>query len=85
MAVFQALLRGEFNISGFKNKDLAQRLQKASRQVSALLNRLRHHGLIKKIGRFYKYCLTALGLRVAATALRLREMTIIPSLSAAQA
>jgi hypothetical protein len=83
--VFQALLRGEFNISGFQNRDLAQRLQKAGRQVSLLLKRLRCHGLIKKIGHCYKYYLTALGRRVAATAARLREMTIIPSLSAAHA
>ena len=80
--LFQALLRGEFNISGFQNKDLAQRLQKASRKVSALLKRLRAHGLIKKIGHCYKYYLTALGRRVAATALRVREMTIIPTLCA---
>jgi len=83
--LFQTLLRGEFNISGFQNKDLAQRLQKAGRQISGLLKRLRCHGLIKKIGHCYKYYLTALGRRVAATAVRLREMTIIPSLSAAHA
>jgi hypothetical protein len=83
--VFQALLRGEFNISGFQNKDLAQRLHKAGRQVSRLLKRLRCHGLIKKIGHCYKYYLTALGRRLAATAVRLREMTIIPSLCAAHA
>jgi hypothetical protein len=29
LAVFQALLRGEFNISGFQNKHLVQWLQKA--------------------------------------------------------
>jgi len=81
--VFQTLLRGEFTISGFQNRDLAQRLQKAGRQVSLLLKRLRCHGLIKKIGHCYKYYLTALGRRVAATAVRLRETTIIPSLSAA--
>jgi hypothetical protein len=83
--VFQTLVRGEFNISGFQNKHLAQRLQQAGRQVSPLLKRLRAHGLIKKIGHCYKYYLTALGRRVAATALRLREMTIIPSLVAAHA
>jgi hypothetical protein len=81
--VFQTLVRGEFNISGFKNKHLAQRLQKVGRQVSPLLKRLRAHGLIKKIGHCYKYYLTALGRRVAATALRLREMTIIPALATA--
>jgi len=83
--VFQTLLRGEFNISGFKNKHLAQLLTKASWQVSQLLKRLRAHGLIKKIGHCYKYYLTALGRRVAATALRLREMTIIPALATAHA
>ena len=82
--LFQTLLRGEFNISGFQNKDLAQRLHKAGRQVSWLLRRLRCHGLIKKIGHCYKYYLTALGRRVAATAVRLREMTIIPSLCVAR-
>lgn len=75
--VFQDLLRGEFNISGFQNNDLAQRLQKACRQVSALLRRLRYHGLIQKIGHCNKYYLRALGRRVAATAPRLREMTIV--------
>ena len=59
--VFQALLREEFNISGFHHRDLAQRLQKAGRLVSLLLKRLRCHGLIKKIGHCYKYYLTALG------------------------
>lgn len=83
--LFQALLRGEFNISGFQNKHLAQRLQTAGRRVSWLLKRLRAHGMIKKIGHCYKYYLTALGRRVAAAALRLREMSIIPSLAAAHA
>lgn len=81
--VFQTLLRGEHNISGFQNKDLAGRLHKNSRQVSGLLKRLRCHGLIKKVGHCYKYYLTALGRRVVATAVRIREMTIIPSLCAA--
>jgi len=40
--------------------------------------------MIKKIGHCYKYYLTH-GRRVAAAALRLREMTIIPSLAAAHA
>jgi hypothetical protein len=53
--VFQTLVRGEFNITGFQNKHLAKQLQKAGRQVSPLLKRLRAHGLIKKIGHCYKY------------------------------
>lgn len=43
------------------------------------------HGLHKKGGHCCKYDLTAVGRQVAATALRLWEITIIPSLSAAHA
>jgi hypothetical protein len=83
--LFQVLLLGEFNISGYPNKHLAKRLQTANRKVSWLLKRLRAHGMIKKIGNCYKCYLTALERRVAATAVRLREMTIIPSLAATHA
>jgi hypothetical protein len=46
---------------------------------------LRAHGMIKKIGHYYKYYLTTLERCVAAAALRLREMTIILSLAVAHA
>lgn len=78
--LFIALLRGEYNISGMKNRHLREQLGKKGHQVSRLLRRLRAHGLIKKVGCCYKYYLTALGRRVAATALRLRETVVIPSL-----
>ncbi len=81
LELFSAIIRGEFNISGFSNKALRKIIKgKKGHQVSRLLKRLRKHGLIKKIGNTYKYYLTALGRRVAATALKLREMYIIPSL-----
>jgi len=79
--LFLAIIRGEFNISGFRNADLQKRLpSKTSQQISALIRRLRKHGLIKKVARNYKYYLTALGRRVTAVALKLREMFVIPSL-----
>ena len=79
--LFHIILRGEFNISGFKNKDIRLRLPgRTPNQISRLLKRLRKHGLIKKIGNVYKYYPTKFGRRVAATALKLREMFIIPSL-----
>jgi hypothetical protein len=79
--LFSAVIRGEFNISGFSNRSLRKVIKgKKGHQVSRLLKRLRKHGLIKKIGNTYKYYLTALGRRVTATALKLREMYIIPSL-----
>ena len=79
--VFRALLHGEFNISGFTNRQLRTALPgKTGRQLSVLLKRLYKHGLIKKIRRTYKYYLTALGKRVTTAALKLREMTLIPLL-----
>jgi DNA-binding HxlR family transcriptional regulator len=72
------------NISGFQNKLLRARLPgKTSAQVSHLLKRLRSHGLIKKIGRTYKYYLTALGKQVLATGLKLKELIVIPQLAQA--
>jgi len=45
-----------------QNKNLRRYLAgKSSAQVSRLLKRLRLHGLIKKIGRTYKYYLTRFG------------------------
>ena len=84
--LFEALARGEFNISGFQSKNLRQRLQdKTNGQISRLLKRLRLHGLIKKIGRTYKYYLTALGKQVITLGLKLKHLYIIPQLSLATA
>jgi len=80
--LFEAIARGEFNISGFQNKTLRRRLpQMSSGRVSRLLKRLRVHGLIKKIGRTYKYYLTSFGKEVIATGLKLKELFIIPTLA----
>jgi DNA-binding MarR family transcriptional regulator len=84
-SVFRALVRGEFSISGFTNKDLRRHLDKTSAQVTRLLKRLRVHGLIKKVGRRYKYYLTQLGRQVVLMLLKLRETVIIPELAYAQA
>jgi hypothetical protein len=80
--LFRSLLRGEFTISGFTNKNLRQFLtHKNSGQVTRLLKRLRVHGLIKKVGQRYKYYLTEFGRQVALMALKLREMVVIPGLA----
>ena len=84
--LFHSLGRGEFNISGFQNKDLRRRLSdRTSGQISRLMKRLRLHGLIKKVGHTYKYYLTALGKQVIALGLKLKELYIIPALSQAPA
>jgi hypothetical protein len=79
-----SIVRGEFNISGLQNKNLRRHLPElSSGQVSRLLKRLRTHGLVKKVGHTYKYYVTTFGKEVVATALKLRELVIIPGLALA--
>jgi len=81
-SLFRLLLSGEFTISGFANRNLGKLLpHKNSGQITRLLKRLRVHGIIKKVGRHYKYYLTDFGRQVALMALKLREMVIIPELA----
>jgi len=83
--LFRTLMQGEFFISGFTNKQLRTYLSdKSASQVTRLLKRLRVHGVIKKVGKRYKYYLTDFGRQAAAMALKLREMVIIPELAGAQ-
>lgn len=83
LQLFQTILRGEWCISGFKASDMRQHLPGiTSGRCSYLLKRLRSHGLIKKVGRRYKYYLTKLGHRVITTALHIRERCIVPNLCA---
>lgn len=81
LSILETIVRGEFNISGFQSKNIKfWHLGKSTGQISRILKRLRTHGLIKKIGKTYKYYLTKLGRVVAATALKLKELYIIPQL-----
>jgi hypothetical protein len=84
--LFESLGSGEFNISGFQNKDLRRRVTgRNTGQVSRLMKRLRTHGLIKKIARSYKYYITGLGKQVIAIGLKLKNLYIVPQLSAVPA
>lgn len=81
LKLFAVILRGEFTISGFKNADLRKHLSgKTTGQVSTIIRRLRKHGIIKKARHCYKYYLTAFGRLITTTALKLREMALIPML-----
>jgi hypothetical protein len=81
-ALFTALARGEWQISGFRNSSLRRVLPHYSGpQLSRLLKRLHVHGLIKKVGHTYKYYLTHAGQQVVVTALKLRELVVIPALA----
>ena len=76
------LLRGEGIISGITNSMMRRILtHMTGSQVSRLLKRMRLHGLIKKVGKTYKYHLTKSGRKILLTALKLRELVVIPSLA----
>ena len=76
------LTSGEFNISGFRCKDLKKRFKKYSAfKISRILKRLRVIGLIKRIGKTYKYYITTLGNEAIITALKLKNIVIIPQLN----
>lgn len=81
--LFRTLLQGEFFVSGFTNQQLRRQslANKSASQVTRLLKRLRVHGVIKKVGKCYKYYLTDFGREAAALALKLREMVVIPTLA----
>lgn len=82
LALFRAIANGGFNISGFRNQDLRRAIPGTTApQVSRALKRLRLHGLVKRIGRTYKYYLTKLGKTLVLTALKLRELVVIPALA----
>jgi hypothetical protein len=82
VALFTALARGDWQISGFRNSSLRRVLPHYSGpQLSRLLKRLHVHGLIRKVGHTYKYYLTHTGQQVVLTALKLRELVVIPSLA----
>ena len=81
LALFIAISRGEFTISGLRNRDLQRLLERKGSQVSRLLKRLRLHGMLKKVARRHKYYLTNLGKQVIALALRLREESVLPALA----
>ena len=84
--LFTAIARGEFHISGLKNAALRRFLPTLTgAQVSRLIKRLRLHGLLRKVGHTYKYYFTTAGKQAVLTALKLRELVVIPTLAGAAA
>ena len=84
--MFEAIIRGEHTIQGFRNADLRIHLPgKSPGQVSRMLKRLRLHGVIRKIGRTYKYYVSELGRAAITTGLKLKNLVLIPDLARAMA
>lgn len=81
-SLFEVLARGEFNINGLRNKSLREHFpEKSSSAISAILKRLRTHGLIKKVKNLCKYYLTKLGKAVITAGLAVKQMILVPELA----
>jgi hypothetical protein len=81
--ILLAIADGKFTLKGITNKELRSFLPgKKSWQISRILKRLRLHGLIKKVGKSYRYYLTRLGKQVIVAGLNFKNMSLIPALCA---
>lgn len=80
--LLMVILRGEFNIYGFRNKDVRKKLPAfSSGKISRLLKRLRCHGLIKKIAGTHKYYATKLAKQTVLLGEKMKEFVMIPALN----
>ena len=79
--ILLAVADGKFTLKGITNKALRCLLpEKKSWQISRILQRLRLHGLIKKIGSTYIYYLTSLGKQVIVAGFSFKNLVLIPAL-----
>ena len=82
LQLFLIMTKGEWTISGFRAANLRQELGMKPGRISYLIKRMRVHGLIKKVGRQYKYYLTKMGCRIITAALVIRQklfaMQVVP-------
>ncbi len=78
LAILHAIIRGEFNIQGFRNKHLRKFIGASSNKVSRILKRLWSHGLVKKAKDCYKYYVTKLGKECIVMAEKIKELVIVP-------
>ena len=79
MAILLAIVRGEFNINGFRNKNLQKLLGFKGTKISRLIKRLHVPELIKKVADNYKYYLTQMGKETIIAALKIKEIVLIPA------
>lgn len=87
LALFQAVMHGEFTITGFRNRDLqgilfkteattVQEKRRRSSKVSRLLRMLRAHHLIRRIPSTYRYMLTEKGTLLLKAVLAVQQITL---------
>lgn len=82
LKLFEVLARGEFNINGLQNKSLRKQLPTmTSSTMTRILKRLHVHGIIRKVGKTYKYYISKLGKAVITAGMAIRNMSVIPQLA----
>lgn len=85
--LFQAIMRGEFTINGFRNRDLRALLyptpaanekeeKKRSARVTRQLRMLRTHGLIKKVPKSHRYHVTEKGRKIISALMQVRDLNV---------
>jgi len=80
--ILVAIADGKFTLKGITNKELRTMLpEKTPGQLSRILKRLRLHGLIKKVGKTYKYYVSVLGRQIILAGLKFKNMSLIPDLA----
>jgi hypothetical protein len=85
-ALLQVISRGEWTVSGFRNRDVRAALypgqvdpavgRRHSGRVTRALARLRAHGIIKKVGATYRYQLTPQGRQIVTALLAARQADV---------
>jgi hypothetical protein len=94
-ALFQAVLRGEHAVRGFRNGEVAERLygarpkdprerRRRAGQVSRRISLLRAHGLVAKYPRSRRYRVTCAGQRFMSTAIHVRAKLFARELGRAE-
>lgn len=94
-ALFQAVLRGEHAVRGFRNGEVAERLygpmpkdpaerRRRSGRVSRRISLLRAHGLVAKFPRSRRYRVTTAGQRFMSTAIHVRAKVFAGELGRAE-
>jgi hypothetical protein len=92
-ALFAGVLRGEYAVRGFCNRELGEQLfgsvpddpverRRRCGRISRRIGLLRAHGLIGKVPRARRYMVTVRGQRFMSTALHLRQKLFPASLTA---
>lgn len=85
--LLEAISRGEFMISGFRNRDIAKLLfpqpsdnkklcKKEAAKVTYRLRMLRAHGIIRKIVHTNRYLVTAKGRRLTMTLAKIQHLSL---------